>query len=438
MQREFDIALARLLGDWRGPLLLAVSGGADSMVMLHLMRHSSLNLPFAVAHVNFMLRPGDCDRDEALVHDACATAGIPFHTKKFDTAAYAAEKGISIEMAARELRYGWFAELMDKHGYGRLLVAHNRNDSAETMLLNLLRGTGLRGVCGIREVNGTVLRPMLGFSRSEIEAFAAAHSIAYREDVTNRDVDIARNRLRHNVFPEFEKINPSFLNTFAAEAAHFSQAVGILDSLFEAKRAWLCNECNGAVCIDIDRLATEQHKEYWMYRILDPYGFSPSQIASALETVDGQSGKEFCSATHRLIRDREFFKIYPLSAGNDYKLEVEVFSRTTGFDPKGAPTGVLYADADTLKMPLQVRPWHYGDRFTPLGMRGSRLVSDYFSDLKLDLEQKQRAGIVYWEDAAGEHIAAVVSASCPAACRIDDRHKIAPSTKRIASLRISL
>ena len=431
MQAAFDRELARLLGDWRGPLLLAVSGGVDSMVMLHLTRHSSLGLDFAVAHVNFSLRPGDCDQDEALVRETCLSAGIPFYTKNFDTVAYARDKGISIEMAARELRYGWFSELMDTHGFGHLLVAHNQNDSAETMLLNLLRGTGLRGLCGIREVNDTVLRPMLGFSRAEIEDFAAAEGIAFREDATNSDVDIARNRLRHNVFPEFEKINPSFLATLAADMRHLQQAASVLDSLLEEKCDKICHPDGDALCISIAALWAEKHREYWLFRILEPYGFSPSQIASALETMDAQSGKEFTSATHRLIRDREYFKVYPLSVA-DCRLEVSVFDRPAGFDPKGAPAGVLYADADKLVMPLQMRPWRHGDRFVPLGMKGSRLVSDFFTDLKLDLEQKQRARIVYWEDAAGEHIVAV------APYRIADRHKITPSTKRIAEIRLSL
>ena len=432
MQAAFDRELARLLGDWRGPLLLAVSGGVDSMTLLHLVRNSALGCPFGVAHVNFSLRPGDCDRDEHLVRTTCDAAGIPFHTKKFDTRAYASERSISIEMAARELRYGWFSELMRKHGYGRLLVAHNRNDSAETMMLNLLRGTGMKGLCGIREANGPVLRPMLSFSRAEIEAFAAAQGIAWREDVTNSDVEISRNRLRHNIFPEFEKINPSFLNTFREEAGRFAQAEAILDELLESKRTALCSRDGDAQCISINALETEPHSEYWLYRLLDPYGFTAAQTASALETIGGQSGKEFLSATHRLIRDREYFKIYPLESGAEYKLEVDTFPRPADFDPKGAPAGVLYADADTLPQKLQCRPWRHGDRFNPLGMKGSRLVSDFFTDLKLDLEQKNRARIVYWEDASGEHIAAV------APYRLADRHKITPSTRRIAAIRLSL
>ena len=341
MQATFDRELSRLLDGYNGPLLLAVSGGVDSMTLLHLVRHSTFGYPFGVAHVNFSLRPGDCDKDEALVREACRSAGIPFHAKKFDTAAYASGRGISIEMAARELRYGWFSSLMEEHGYGRLLVAHNRNDSAETMLLNLLRGTGLKGLCGIREANGTVLRPMLSFSRAEIESFATAQGIAYREDVTNSDVEIFRNRLRHNVFPEFEKINPSFLNTFREEAGRFAQAEAVLDELFEVRKAALCCRDGDAQCISIKALKSEPHREYWMYRLLEPYGFTAAQTASALEAIEAQSGKEFLSASHRMIRDREYFKIYPTEKADDYRLEVDTFPCPAGFDPKSAPAGVL-------------------------------------------------------------------------------------------------
>lgn len=431
MQRAFDTTLEGLLGDWRGAVLLAVSGGIDSMTMLHLARHSALNLDFAVAHVNFSLRPGDCDKDQALVHDTCRQAGIPFYTKKFDTAAYASGKGISIEMAARELRYGWFSSLMEKHGYGYLLVAHNQNDCAETMMLNLLRGTGLRGMCGIRETNGNIIRPMLGFSRADIEAFAAENSISFRDDSTNSDVEISRNRLRHNVFPEFEKINPSFLNTFSSEAGHFAQAETILDELFADKRTVLCTSEGDAECISIEALKREPHRDYWMFRLLAPCGFTQAQIESALAAIDAQSGKEFCSATHRLLKDREHFKIYPLADAPLSHIEVTIFDRTVDFDPRKHPLDVLYADADTLHLPLKVRPWRSGDRFRPLGMQTSRLISDFFTDLKLDLEQKRRAGIVFFEDPDGEHIVAIAGIPSP---RLDDRYRITSSTKRIASI----
>ena len=431
MQRAFDNALCRLLGDYRGPLLLAVSGGVDSMVMLYLAHHSAPKRDLAVAHVNFSLRPGDCDRDQALVRSVCDAAGIPFYTKQFDTTAYASERGISIEMAARELRYGWFDDLMAEHGIGRLLVAHNQNDAAETLMLNLLRGTGLRGLSGIKAVNGEIIRPMLGIPRASIERFASEHGIAFREDATNSDIAIARNRIRHNVFPQFAAINPSFLDTLSQDMERFGQVSEILDDLFESKRAALCSKRDGAVCISIEALAAEPHKDYWMYRLMGPYGFTSSQIADALEAIGAQSGKVFCSAGYKMIRDREFFKIYPLEEAPIPSVDVTVFDRPEGFDPRLHPDNVLYADADTLCLPLRVRPWSRADRFHPLGMRGSRLVSDFFSDMKLDLEQKRRAGIVCFGDSTGEHIVAIAGIPSP---RLDERFKITPATRRVAAI----
>ncbi len=430
MQEAFDRELGRLLDGRGGTLLLAVSGGADSMTMLHLALHSALKPSFAVAHVNFSLREGDCDADEQLVRAVCGRHGIQFHTRKFDTRTYASQRGISIEMAARELRYSFFEELMQDCGYSRLLVAHNKGDNAETLMLNLLRGTGLRGLGGIREASGNVLRPMLIFSRPEIERYAAQQGIEYREDYTNADPSIARNRIRHCVFPEFEKINPSYLETLSRDMERFRQAEDVLDDLLIEKRRTLCHREGDAECISLELLQTK-HADYWLYRLLEPYGFSPAQIADILAASGGQSGKEFTGKGFRLLTGRGCLKVYPLRIAEP-ALKVDTFPRPAGFDAKSCPAGCLWADADALQMPLKSRPWRHGDRFRPLGMKGSRLVSDFFTDLKLDLEQKDRARIVYFEDTQGEHIVAV------APYRVDDRYRIGPRTARIAAISLSL
>ncbi len=430
MQAAFDRELGRLLDGLGGPLLLSVSGGADSMTMLHLALHSSLKPTFAVAHVNFSLREGDCDADEALVRCTCAEHGIAFHTRKFDTRSYASQHGISIEMAARELRYAYFDELMQACGYVRLLVAHNKGDNAETLLLNLLRGTGLKGLGGIREAGGRVLRPMLIFSRAEIERYAAQQCIPFREDYTNADPTIARNRIRHCVFPEFEKINPSYLETLSRDMEHFRQAQDVLDDLLAERRRSLCHREGDAECIALEPLRNDRHAGYWLYRLLEPYGFTPAQIAGLQASSGGRSGQEFLSRDFRMLPGRGFLKIYPLHRAEP-ALKVDTFPRPAGFDARQCPAGSLYADADALQLPLKIRPWRHGDRFRPLGMKGSRLVSDFFTDLKLDLEQKNRARIVYFEDSKGEHIVAV------APYRVDDRYRIGPSTGRIATISLS-
>lgn len=431
MQEAFDRELDRLLDGLGGPLLLAVSGGADSMTMLHLALHSTLKPAFAVAHVNFSLREGDCDADESLVRSVCADNGIQFHTRTFDTRSYASQRGISIEMAARKLRYAYFDELMQTFDYVRLLVAHNKGDNAETLLLNLLRGTGLKGLGGIREAGGKILRPMLIFSRPEIEHYAAQQGIEYREDYTNADHSIARNRIRHCIFPEFEKINPSYLETLTRDMERFRQAEDVLDDLLAEKRKNLCHREGDAECISLEPLLQERHADYWLYRLLEPFGFTSAQIANALTSAGGQSGKEFTSRDFRLLPGRGYLKIYPLQRA-ELVLKVDTFPRPAGFDAKKCPAGCLYADADAMQMPLKIRPWRHGDRFRPLGMKGSRLVSDFFTDLKLNLEQKDRARIVYFEDSYGEHIVAV------APYRVDDRYRIAPGTARVAAISLSL
>ncbi len=430
MQYEFDRQLEKMLAKDAGKLLVAVSGGIDSMTLLYLCSHSSLDLQINVAHMNFSLREGDCDLDQGLVRKTAESLGVKFFTKKVDTLAYAADKGISMEMAARELRYGWFRELMEQNSIEYLVVGHNLNDRAETMMLNMLRGTGITGMHGMLAVSGTTLRPLLGFSREQIAKFAANHGIEYREDRTNSDTAFVRNKIRHEVFPRLAEINPSFLKTFEAEMDRFAQIGGILDGVWPSKEAELCSTTDGIVTIDAERLAAEPEKEYWMYRILSPYGFTSTQIADAAAAIGAQSGKSFDVPGYRLLKSGGQFKIYPLSEKEFVgRIETETFTPGADFNPKVHASNVLYADADTLTQPLYVRQWKPADRFWPLGAPGRQLVSDFFSDHKFDLEQKKKAGIICWKDGEGEHIAGI------AACRIDNRHKVTESTKRVVAIK---
>ncbi len=430
MQYAFDRQLERLLAKDAGSLLVAVSGGVDSMSLLYLCAHSSLNLQISVAHMNFSLREGDCDLDQDLVRETAERYGLPFFTKKVDTLAFAAERGISVEMAARELRYGWFREVMEQNDIEFLVVGHNLNDRAETMMLNMLRGTGITGMHGMRAVSGTTIRPLLGLSREQISKFAAEHGIKYREDYTNSDTAFVRNKIRHEIFPRLAEINPSFLRTFESEMDRFAQIGGILDGVWIEKEAELCSTSDGIVSIDAEKLAAEPEKEYWLYRILAPYGFTSTQIADAAAATGAQSGKSFEAPGYRMIKTGRYFKIYPLSGKEfDGRIETEIFTPGAGFNPKVHDKDVLYADADTLTLPLYVRQWQPADRFWPLGAPGRQLVSDFFSDHKFDLEQKKRAGIICWQDGDGEHIAGI------AACRIDNRHKVTASTKRVVAIK---
>ena len=442
MQDRFDSALARLLaGCPAARVLLAVSGGVDSMTMADLFLHSALRPFLAVAHVNFQLRGADSDGDEAFVRHWCATHGVPFHVKRVETFQYASGRGISVEMAARELRYGWFAALCREQGYTHLAVAHQLDDNAETLLLHLLRGTGLRGLAGIRETaplpgeaGVPVIRPLLGFTRREIEAYAVRAGVDFRVDATNADTEIARNRIRNEVLPQLAAVNPSFLQTFRREMRHFSQAQRMLDAMFEAGRLRMSQERDGVLCIDIPALLEQAEPGWWLWRLLEGCGFNTDQLEGIEASLHAHSGKEFLSPTHRLVKDRSELRVYPLPAQGDAdlsaRLDVRTFSVPPGFDPKRKPEDVLFVDADQVQLPLSARPPKPGDRFRPFGMhRGTRLLSDFFTDLKLDVEQKRREVVVTTTDKNGDEVIVAILGR-----RIDDRFKVTAATRTVAAI----
>lgn len=432
MQEKFDEMLDRLTAErsYECRILLAVSGGIDSMTMATLFLGSSLGIPFSVAHVNFNLRPHDCDEDQRLVQTWCRRNGIEFFSKSFDTETYAKESAISTQMAARDLRYGWFASLIEEKGFEYLAIAHNLNDSVETFFLNLLRGTGLRGLAGIKVSNGRIIRPLMGFSRDEIDTYAKENGVEYRDDYTNSESHYSRNRIRNEVFPELKIINPSFLATVSSEMKRFSQIGEIMDEIYMHKEPSLLQRSGRMFCIDIEALRSERHRSYWLFRMLEGCGFNESQISQIESSLDAQSGKVFNSPTHTLIRDRQYLKVYPAADNQDLpRLVVNKMTLPSGFDPKGAPSGVLYVDAARIKGSLTLRRPQAGDRFKPFGMRGFKLLSDFFTDLKLDVEQKKRESVIVLTDRRGrERIVAV------AGRRIDDDFKITPATTAILKL----
>ena len=281
----------------------------------------------------------------------------------------------------------------------------------------------------MKEISGTTMRPLLAFPRQRIEDFARENGIAHRVDATNSDISFARNRIRCEVFPQFAQINPSFLETSSREMAHFAQIEDILDELLEQKKAQLTSRDGDAFCIDIERLAAESQPGYWLFRLLQPFGFNEDLISNIEDSLDGQSGKTFCSDSHKVIRDRQFLKVYPLAGNGPVQVDIEILDIWEGFNPRSEDGSVLYVDADKVSLPLTCRRWQAADRFRPFGMKGWRKLSDFFTDLKLDLEQKQRQSVVVTTDAEGNE-----QIVCIAGLRIDDRYRVTSKTKRVARI----
>lgn len=316
IQKSFDRTIVGLVPE-KETALLAVSGGIDSICLASLFLNSSAGRRFAVAHCNFHLRGEDSDSDEALVAAWCGRNGVRYHKADFDTEQYASSHSVSIEMAARELRYDWFASLCKDNGYYGVAVAHNANDNAETLILNLLRGTGLRGITGMQvetvvpvtrdELSGVrLLRPMLSFSREQIEGYVTANYLEYHDDRTNAETVYKRNRIRHLVFPVFESLNPSFLTTFAREMNAFSEVQEIVDDYFISVRESVCEPAgkDDLLRVNAVRLCHLKHYKYVLYRLLEAYGFRDrllEPVVRLLESGKTFSGKVFEAPGYELI-----------------------------------------------------------------------------------------------------------------------------------------
>ena len=469
MQRQFENKLLELSGHCRDgsateapALLLAVSGGVDSMCMAQLSLALSDSLRLAVAHCNFHLRSDESDGDEALVRRWASDHGIAFHVNHFDTEAYARERGVSIEMAARELRYTWFAGLCADHGYDAVCVAHNADDNAETLMLNLLRGSGMSGLSGMSEISSLpysdgrylLLRPLLTFTRKQIEGYAFAERLEYRTDSTNALSDYKRNRIRNEVFPIFRKMNPSVVRTLNRDMAYFSEAGGIVEDYCRALVPSIVTEyASGPLLrIDLDALMADVHWRYLLYHILKPYGFNQLTLGSieALLLSDRTvSGKRFHAPGYVLVAGRDELLLLPSEESED---EVFMTVRTVGnyffrgrtysveqipYDremPLRQPEGVLILDADRLSFPFVMRAWKEGDWLVPFGMKGKKKVSDLFTDLKYDALQKESAVMIV--DVAAEGMAESRHVAAVAGVRIDDRYKVTSVTSRIIRITV--
>ena len=418
------------LFDRRHSLLAAVSGGADSVVMLHLLAQCQLKV--AVAHCNFQLRGADADGDEEFVRQLAEKYQMPFFSIRFNTLAYADEHKLSVEMAARELRYNWFAQLAAEHHFDRILTAHHLNDNIETLLLNLTRGTGINGLCGISAVNGNIVRPLLFATRSQIEEYARLNNLAFRTDSTNLSDDYQRNIVRHRIVPVFKEINPAFEERILKNFKHIRQAADIYNWYIDKAKSEVLKTDDNCCTIDAEKLMQQPFAEPVLYECLKPFGFNGAQVEDVMKSIGQKSGCTFSSGSHKLLVDRSQIIIEP---AEQTEFEPIVIDSPQDIDCLGIKMKVVSAgdfvldkrrcvaslDFDELQFPLTIRRWQHGDFFYPLGMAKAQKLSDFFVNNKVNVFEKERALVL----TSGDKIAWVVG------YRPDNRIKISDKTQQV-------
>lgn len=414
--------------------LITVSGGRDSVVLCELFHKAKF--PFAIAHCNFQLRGKEANDDELFVKKLASKYKVDFFSKRFDTKVYFKKNKLSVQEAARILRYEWFEEVCKKNSFDFIATAHHKDDELETFFINLIRGTGIAGLHGISVKRGAIIRPLLFAGRAEIDAFVKLNKLHFREDSSNASEKYLRNNIRHKVLPLFEKINPSFRNTLSEEIKRLSEVEKIYNQFVEAsvKRILKNNS------ISISALKKSKFAEVVLYEILKKYQFNSDIAEEVFSSLDSEPGKQFFSPTYRLIKDRQGLIITMRNSGKAKgiflvsqkvkrlitPLEIEL-SKVKNSDnfiiPKDSKIACL--DFDKLKFPLQLRKWQEGDFFYPLGMKRKKKISDFFIDIKLSLPEKEST----WLLCSGREIVYILGK------RIDERFKVGKETKMIYLVR---
>ena len=417
-------------------ILLTVSGGVDSMVLLSLM--ASLGYRFGVAHCNFQLRGAESDEDEVTVAREAARYGVPCYNRRFDTAAEMERTGESMEMTARRLRYAWFEELRREHGYAAIAVAHHADDSIETFFINLLRGTGLRGLTGISTRMGRVVRPLMFASRREILEYAVAQKIPFREDSSNRSTKYLRNKIRLGLIPRIREINPKFTDLMRRNIERLTDTQLFIEAAVAHMREEVVTQADGIATIHVERIEAAYPRNFAVYELLSSqYGFK-GDVCDALcrALSEAATGRRFYAREYVATVDRGRILVERIAPGDACEVTVEqgaqrsycgnmvLYFEACDIDDIRAydvPEQVALLDADLLRYPLRRRRWREGDTFIPFGMEGRKKVSDYLIDRKVSLPEKQRQFVLL----SGDEIVWLVGR------RIDDRYRLTDRTENV-------
>ena len=413
---------------------MAVSGGPDSIVLLDALHREGFSI--VVAHCNFHLRGDASNEDADFVKSLATKYQLPYCQVDFDTEKVAAERKVSIEMAARDLRYEWFEQMADEHNCDLIAVAHNADDVVETFFLNLTRGSGLQGLSGMAELRGRVVRPLLKVSRKQIMEYIAEFELQYRIDATNLETVYTRNKIRHDIVPQFEKLNPSFLSTMHNNMRFIASAQSIVEAyaLEAYKRVVVID--NERVLFNLEELKKCQGIDTLLFLWLTPYGFSSDVIMQLYRSLDDNiSGKQFYSTTHRIVVEREYLELSTIKSRDaihcvsisktdtilESPIRIEIKEVDIADFQLIKSSNVACLDADKLQYPLRLRRWQQGDWFIPFGMKGRKKLSDFFVDKKFSTSEKEQL----WLLTSGDDIVWVVGH------RVDARYAVTDKTKKV-------
>ncbi|MRH99639.1 tRNA lysidine(34) synthetase TilS [Kriegella sp. EG-1] len=413
--------------------LLAISGGIDSVVLAHLL--FKCNYKFALAHCNFKLRGEESEKDELLIHDLSEHYNCKLHVTTFNTVSYAEKYKVSIQMAARELRYPWFNEIVNDFGYKMVLTAHHADDNLETFLINLSRGTGIEGLTGMPQKTATLARPLLIFSRAQIAAYAEAQNLIWREDASNADTKYLRNKIRHELLPTLKTLHPTFEMNFEQTIKNLQGTVALLKNYIDELKENLFQEKKGVLYISIQKLKQLEPLDAYLYELFKAYGFT--SFVDIRNLLNALSGKAVFSKTHRLLKDREYLLLQEIQISDEqeYFLEegiteinhpIKLKVTTTENNAFSGDSNILFVDKKTLKYPLVVRKRQEGDYFYPLGMKGKKKVSKFFKDEKMDMIAKENQWLLFSDN----KLVWIIGK------RADERFKVSDTTTTILKITV--